>query len=70
WSFGGPRDWLARLRRSRLRVSRAHEDSRPVDWERVDQILLKIKAHGFGSLTQSERAELDRASRSAERQRR
>ena len=75
-TFGAPpvrarwRDILARLRRSRLRVYRTPDPGEPVDWERVDQILLKIKAQGFGSLDVAERAELERASRSAETQRR
>ena len=68
---GGINDLLARWRRSRFRVSDfADRDDQPVDWERVDQILIKIKASGFGSLTSSERAELERASRSAEKDRR
>jgi len=68
WSFGGARNWMARLRRSRLRIYRTPDQEQPVDWERVDRILIKIKAQGFGALSASERAELDRASRSAERQ--
>jgi len=64
------REMLARLRRSRLRVSRTPEMDGPVDWDRIDRILLKIKAHGFGGLDAAERAELERASRSAEQQRR
>ena len=66
---GGLQDLFARWRRSRFRVSRSPDrDDRPVDWERVDQILVKIKMSGFSALTASERAELERASRSAERQ--
>ncbi len=67
---GMMRDWLAKLRRMRFRItdiSDTEDSDRPVDWERVDQILVKIKTQGFGSLTPSERAELERASRSAER---
>ncbi len=65
----GIRDLFARWRRARFRVTRIPEqDASPVDWERVDQILVKIKMSGFGSLTASERAELERASRSAERE--
>ena len=76
--FGGGRtfrDWLAKVRRMRFRVmdlsdTDTEDSGRPVDWERVDQILVKIKTQGFGSLTPSERAELDRASRSVESERR
>jgi len=66
------RDGLAKLRRMRFRVTDLSDDTaaHPVDWERVDQILVKIKRQGFGSLTPSERAELERASRSAERKQR
>jgi hypothetical protein len=70
WSAGDVRDWIAKIRRSRLRVMRPYEDHRPVDWARVDQILIKVKLQGFGSLTPVERDELERASRSAEQQRR
>jgi membrane associated rhomboid family serine protease len=69
WRELRPRDWLARLRRSRFRVDGPCTDG-PVDWERVDRILVKIKTEGFGALSPEERAELERASRAAERQRR
>ncbi len=70
--MGVLRDVLAKLRRMRFRVTDLSDDTaaHPVDWERVDQILVKIKRQGFGSLTPSERVVLERASRSAERQHR
>jgi membrane associated rhomboid family serine protease len=70
WKNIRPREWLAKLRRSQLRVWDSPTEDKPVDWERVDAILIKIKAQGFGSLTESERKELDRASRHAERNKR
>lgn len=70
WKNINLRDWMAKIRRSRLRVWEPPQDDKPVDWERVDHILVKIKAHGFGSLSESERKELDRASRHAEHNKR
>lgn len=66
----GLRDGWARWRRMRIHIVQEQDDPEaPVDWERIDQILVKIRARGIGSLTASERAALDRASRAKERQR-
>lgn len=56
-------DWRARLRRGQFRVMRDAPDDAPVDWQEVDQILLKVRALGMGALTKRERDVLDRASR-------
>ena len=59
------RDWWnelrAGIRRSRMHISSPPEG--PVDWQRVDAILDKVRFHGTGSLTREEKDILDRASR-------
>ncbi len=57
-SISDIRAWWRR-RRYKLMV----DDNEPVDWERVDRILDKIRAHGVNSLTVEEKSLLDRASR-------